>query len=211
MQKSPCFPSGGPINTEYPYKQIFFPASIMTLSPVHEPIFQAKRIAAQDQAFDVITFAAEEGEVHFVYGFKAMELDVSDPQFILYPIWFQDDDESAPDPTEYVYWSFSIANRNYDGDLNLNIEANNDNFQSPVLDQWHVAGGGPNPDQEKGIYIDTITGDALHATNVNCLQFCIERQGNDQQYDTYDGAAHLLGVICQYKTDFDNISQWGKI
>jgi len=203
------------LTANYPYKQIFFPAGIMTGAYNKEPTFQALRIAAQDQAFDVWTFpdTDPEKEVHFVWPINKLEIDVSSLEIIVYPVWLQSVDSSAPSPTEYVLWSIAIGNRNYNGDLNFNIDpggALETDIQSPVLDQWHFAGGDTSDTQAGGRITGFSGTTPASASNWNLLQFMVERQSQDI-LDTYEEEAHLLGVALQYKTNFNNVSQWSYV
>jgi hypothetical protein len=199
----------------YPYKQIFFPAGIMTGSINKEPTFQALRIASQDQAFDVWTFpnTDPEKEVHFVWAINKLEINVAALEIIAYPVWLQSVDAAAPAPTEHVLWTIAIGNRNRDGDLNFNMDPGTGeevDIQSPVLDQWHVAGGDTSNVQAGG-RITTLTGtNPASAGNWNLLQFMVERQSQDV-LDTYANEAHLLGVAIQYKTNFNNVAQWSYV
>lgn len=194
-------------------KSFWIPAAAMSGGAGNEePIFQNKHIAAQHQCLDVWTFTDDSDQyVFWSWPFKAHEIDVGTPLFRALPIWFQDEDSTAPSgPSEFVYWEFFAGNRQYDGDLNFAANATNVKWQSTVLDQWHVVAGDTADDQNAAGGFN-VQGDALAATDWNFLFFGLERETSDP-LDTWAGKeAHLLGILFQYATDFANIAQWPSI
>lgn len=205
------------ITAGIPYKQIWFPAGSMSGGyGTAEPVFQNKRIAAQTQCFDVWSFTNTCDQwALWTWAFSDWDVNVASLSIILYPVWYQDNESSAPSPTEYVRWLMNIGNRNYDGDLNYNLDpgANNAILKSPVLDQWHVAGGDSTGNQ-KGGEITVLQGTNPATANVfNLLQFMIKRTPchADDTFDSQGDDAHLLGVAMQYKVNAANIAQWDKV
>lgn len=195
------------LTTAYPYKQKWFPAAVMNAQVNdHEAVFCARPIAAQNQAYDCWCFPEWSGGhgVVWTWGIKAFEMDVVDPQIKMLPIWFQYDDATAPDPTEFVDWEFAVGNAGYDYDLNFVLHNGEVKKSSPVLDQWHLSGGysGNGENTWAGM---TLQGEALNASDFNLLQFSLIRGGS---VDTWDDSAALIGVIVQYKTNFENIAVW---
>jgi len=191
------------LTASYPYQQIFFPASIMSLQSNQEPIFQTIQIGAQTKNLDVITFAPGVAQgVNWVHAFKENELDVAAPNFKMKGLWFQSVD--TPDPADVVDWEYYIHNALIATTLNDALPGG-DHQLTPTEDQWVIASGTAG-DQEESEPL-TVTGDALSATNTNILTFAVERHG-DTIDDDYLGSVHLLGVMLQWKTNFANILEW---
>lgn len=196
------------LTAAYPYKQIYFPACVMALDAVDPAIFQTIQIGSLEKSFDVITYVdAANTEVSWNYALKDAALDEADPQFKLFPVWFQALD--VADPGDTVLLEGYIQNCLMTNSLDRTFAAPTGQFiTSPTQAQWDVAGG-DGTSVENSIDVDNnYSGDALVASGTNLLQFQFERHGTDVEGDTYDKEVHMLGVIFQYKTKFANVAQW---
>lgn len=195
------------LNKLFPYMTFFLPAGAFTAGFSNPGIWHPIHIAAQEQSLDSWECpTGVQSEMFCVVDFSSLPLDVSAPSFRIRPVWLQLDDVAAPVPVEFVDWNTALLNVLFGASFNRSNNANEYNILSPVLAQWIKAGGNA-ADVENTIAITTINGDALSATDSNTIMFEIERHGQVAG-DTYGESAYLLGIGVQYKTDFNNISQW---
>jgi hypothetical protein len=210
------FPPGATtsvLNKLIPYGSIYIPADGMSPGTgLAEPYFQNKQINAQYTCYDV--YEMPKGNDTFVFWsipFHLFPLDIANPDIIVMPEWFQDADETAPDPTEYIYWEIGLANTHQENTLDLNIFNTSKKWQSPVLDAWKLQVGGiSGPLVGAKTTAAQIDGDTLTASDYNFIHFGLEREQSEAE-DTYQESIYLKGVNIQYKIDFNNIGQWASI
>lgn len=197
----------GELNTLYPYSQIFVPARSMDIADgTREPTFSDKQIGSQQQTYGVFEFpdSTPEKEVQISFALHSSELDIADPQFIMYPIWYQETTTPAPANSirwESYLWNFKVESQS----LNVNLDVNAVSLIQDVPDQYDIMGGDTS-DPDNGMKITTINGDGLIADGLNFFTWGLERQ-NGGTGDDWTGTALLLGVIIQFKNNFANVAQ----
>lgn len=208
------FPGGASadaLNRSIPYLQIFVDASKISPGLAPAPIFQSIQINAQQQVFDFLEFPA--GEIRdsfFTLGHRSLPFfNYTDPELRAYPEWMQIADATAPNPAEYVCWdiAFGIAKNGETYDYTIGPTPAGQQVESLVLDAWVHAGAGESANEAISLPVADAFGSTFDANDFNSLQFEVQRRGSAAG-DTYGESAYLRGVWLQYKTDFNNKSQW---
>jgi len=208
---------GWPVNTNQlnqvdPYKEIYYPAHVMTAGAVETATWNNQRIASLQMTLGVWDFAPSvENDVYWTQIFKGGKVnwlkDGSIPKIKIKPVWFQNFG-AEPSPVEYVYWQISIYQIPLGGRLN---QANNlrGSWQSPVLGNYDISSGDAT-DQERAFKVSQYNGNQNPVANDICaLVFQLERHGSDAVNDTFtSGDAHLIGVCVQYDKDYANNLVW---
>ena len=184
----------------YPYKQIWFPAHVLTPGGVSGPTMQDVQINAQNKTFKVASFSpTADQSCYATLAFEKFELDTSDPTFRVVPVFFQSA-VASPSPMQ-VRLTVGIQNTGPEDSLDVSFTTTDTNNWIPTqqwkLDIYEVF---------NEVALD-VGSTPLSAGGLNFLQIQFSRLGSNGS-DTFTGEIHLLGLRVQYKTNFANIAEW---
>lgn len=211
------FPPGGTLTPgglsdvyKYGFKEIL--AHDFAAAGASAPTKQTIQIGARPQRFNVQTFAPNEvNEMWWVGANRDFPLmDYTDPQMRIYYVWFQSAG-AKPVPDEFVVWegSIGIIKNGETYNFSMEITPGIQNVPSLVQGQWVHSGCGANGDEAIILPVGNFFGPSgtLAANEWNSWIIEVERPGIDGN-DTFNGDAHFLKAIIQYKTNFNNDDQW---
>lgn len=198
------------MNAGYPYEQIFIPARAMSPGAnASSPAFIEKNISSREVGFGVWEFSnVSPGKVvSFDIDIHGSKIDVADPQFTLYPVFFQDNEDTVNGPV--VEFSAGITCRLIGDTLDTDFDPPSANsiILCPVRDRWVNSGGEPGAIRN-GMRITQILGSTPQADQNNTFVCHFERRNDaGDNNDTYANTILLRGIVLQWKNKFENIAQ----
>lgn len=209
------WPGGGKITADdlnklIPYQSVYFGGQTIR-GAWHQPTTSKKlQVGTQQQGIFTQQFLKTKNtECNFYWQFRNHPIDYSDPQLKIAPQFLQIDVDK-PEPEQFAFFEFSIG-VSYNGTtIDYTLEGPPEvRAQCLIPGKWENFLVGPAGDKAKRI--PELFGDgALNTGKFNFLAFEIERWKNNEQ-DTFPEDVYLLGAEIQYKTDFNNVSEWPSI
>ena len=177
-----------------PYSQMFIPARAM--SPGNNsstPTFLEYNFGAREIGVGVWVFdKATPGKmVSFDIDLHGSQVDLSDPQFIIYPVFFQDNDDvvTGLEIELGVQCACRLIGDTFDMNYDPSLAASTE-ITMPVSDRW-LNSGGDVSDIRTGAKIHTINGSTPQQNQNNTFIFSIDRES----------------CILQWKNDFTKTAQ----
>jgi len=196
------------LNEGMPYASFYLPASMWVNAKEQTaqwtPALQIN--ASLKDTVDCWNFYNTEvsTEIYCKFNTFGIPIDLTTPEFRLFPEFFQNDVTPKPNPSEYAYFQYSLGN-NVDGaSLDYSLEGEEINAQTEIQDKNLSFAA---DDTTKGIQLGNLDGpSALSGTLKNNFRMQLERW-NASPSDTFLNSVYFSGMIVQYKTDFSNVAQ----
>jgi hypothetical protein len=206
---------GGNIDESYPYSDFYVPARAMnagsTSSSVGNvaPSFLEYPIKNRELSLGIWVMAkSNPGKVVTIdFCLHGSKLDADDPQFTVYPIFFQDNDDTVSGLN--IELSASILRRGIGETLDIDIDPDPptaDTITMPVRNRL-IESGGDITNPQHGMLLNTVQGSPIDATKANYFIMQLERHSDFASSDTYTKSILLQGAVIQFKNKFENIYQ----
>jgi hypothetical protein len=202
------------LNSGYGYTQFYVPARAMNPGNPNSsvgnvvPTFLEYPIGNREYSLGVYVLAkSNPGKVVTVeFDVIGSEMDVASPEFTVYPVFFQDEDDTVSGLN--IELSASITRIGIGETFDVDIDPDPPTASTltmPVKNRWLNSGGDIN-DSKNGMLL-TPQGSAISATENNTFVLQIERHSDFSSSDTYTKSVLLRGAIIQFKNNFENVSQ----
>lgn len=199
------------LTAAYPFAQIYIGAGAFTSAVTDSAIFvPGQQIgAAVNDTEDCWAFDdAAQQDIYARWSFANLPINLTDPQFKIFPEFKQNAVVSKPNPAEFGIFEYSIG-VNADGNDSVYLMDGTLIAAASEVEAEFVSFAVGTGTATKSVALTTISGDGLplNSINKNNIRFRILRTPGEAG-DTFANEIFFYGMAVQFKTDFNNVAQW---